>query len=183
MFNGSLLRALREQKRLTQSQVADAIGVTQSAIGAFERGDRTPRPSVWDDLSAFFDVDRSYFSIQDDTSSRPAVSAKPAKASTAARPTTQGDVLRAVATLAAVGHMRKLGVTPDGGATLTVDFPSMDEKLRSAVANVAGMSLFATAYDSGVNLNDLIDAYLFTQLPALDELPLTPAPDEQEATD
>lgn len=183
MFNGSLLRALREENNLTQTQVADAVGVTQSAIGAFERGDRTPRPSVVEALSNFFFVDPTEFSAPDDTSSRPAASTKPAKVPAAARPTTQGDVLRAVATLAAVGHMRKLGVTPEGGTTLTIDFPHLEDNLRSAIANVAGMSLFAAAYDSGVNLSDLLNAYLLTQLPTLDALPLTPAQSEQEATD
>lgn len=181
MFIGNYLRILRETRGLTQTQVADAVGVTQSAIGAFERGDRTPRPSVVDKLADFFDVDYDGFFTQDD--STPAASAKPAKGSPVVQPTTQGDVLRAVVALASVGHMRKLGVTPEGGATLTIDFPHLEDNLRSAIANVAGMSLFAAAYDSGVNLSDLLNAYLLTQLPTLDALPLTPAQSEQEATD
>lgn len=40
---GALIRALRQQKHLTQRQLADAIGVSDKAVSKWERACRTSR--------------------------------------------------------------------------------------------------------------------------------------------
>lgn len=161
MFNGSLLRALRKQHLLRRRDVADAIGVTQPAIGAFERGDRTPRPALVDALSDLFHVDRADFFIPDD--SCPAAAAF-------TPPTTQGDILRAVATLAAVGRMQQQPTT--AGVALRFELSGVDKGLQAAVAGVAGISAFMDSTDTDVSLSDLLAGYLAITLPALDAAPL-----------
>src|SRR5579875_2414311 len=39
---GDLLKALRKQKRLTQQELADRLGVHRNTIGSWERGDFLP---------------------------------------------------------------------------------------------------------------------------------------------
>lgn len=43
---GTKLKALRAQKKETQQQVADNIGITKSALAMYERDDRIPRDEV-----------------------------------------------------------------------------------------------------------------------------------------
>ena len=43
---GTKLKALRAQKKETQKQVADNIGITKSALAMYERDDRIPRDEV-----------------------------------------------------------------------------------------------------------------------------------------
>lgn len=54
------LRRLREEKGLVQEQVADALGVTKTAISSYERGARRPRFDMLDNLADFYDVDLNY---------------------------------------------------------------------------------------------------------------------------
>jgi transcriptional regulator with XRE-family HTH domain len=39
------LKMLRERSGLTQRQIAEALGVTTTTIGTWERGEKEPRPS------------------------------------------------------------------------------------------------------------------------------------------
>ncbi|MBF2049774.1 MAG: helix-turn-helix domain-containing protein [Leptolyngbya sp. IPPAS B-1204] len=39
------LKKLRERAGLTQRQIADALGVTTTTVGTWERGEKEPRPS------------------------------------------------------------------------------------------------------------------------------------------
>jgi transcriptional regulator with XRE-family HTH domain len=43
--NQLTLKGLRERAGLTQRQVADALGVTATTVGSWERGEKEPRPS------------------------------------------------------------------------------------------------------------------------------------------
>ena len=43
---GALIRALRQQKNLTQRQLADAIGVSDKAVSKWERGCGAPDISL-----------------------------------------------------------------------------------------------------------------------------------------
>ena len=53
MIASELMAELREQAALTQSEVAAALGVTQSTVSKFERGEMYPSLS---ELRAFCDV-------------------------------------------------------------------------------------------------------------------------------
>ncbi|MFZ4577614.1 MAG: helix-turn-helix domain-containing protein [Myxococcota bacterium] len=44
------LRALRLARGLTQQELADRAGMSLNAVGAYERGDRWPRPDALDQL-------------------------------------------------------------------------------------------------------------------------------------
>jgi len=43
---GERLRALRQKKRKTTTEVADACGISQSALTMYENGERVPRDEV-----------------------------------------------------------------------------------------------------------------------------------------
>ncbi len=53
---GTQLKNLRVQRGLQQSQVGEAVGVSASAIGAYERGQREPTLSLLSALADFFAV-------------------------------------------------------------------------------------------------------------------------------
>ncbi len=53
---GTQLKTLRTARGLRQEQVADAVGVSASAIGAYERGKREPTLAVLAALADFFGV-------------------------------------------------------------------------------------------------------------------------------
>lgn len=48
------LKELRETHKLTQSELAEIIGVKQSCIGNYENGSRHPRPIVAERISHTF---------------------------------------------------------------------------------------------------------------------------------
>lgn len=54
------LKALRKERGLTQAELADALEISRSAIGMYERGDREPNFDTADDLAEYFDVSLSY---------------------------------------------------------------------------------------------------------------------------
>lgn len=53
---GTQLKVLRTRSGLQQSQVAEAVGVSASAIGAYERGQREPTLALLTALADYFDV-------------------------------------------------------------------------------------------------------------------------------
>jgi len=61
---GELIRTRRLSRGMTQADLADAIGVTASAIGMFERGERRPKDVVAEALADVFNVPKwsIYFS-------------------------------------------------------------------------------------------------------------------------
>ena len=54
------LRALREMKRLSQTQLADALGVSRGRISYYENGERTPDVEFLALVRDYFHVDYEY---------------------------------------------------------------------------------------------------------------------------
>ena len=61
MFVGDRLKNLREQKGMTQTELADLINVTKVSVCCYESGKRTPSLETLDDLSNIFGVRSDYF--------------------------------------------------------------------------------------------------------------------------
>ncbi|MBQ9518556.1 MAG: helix-turn-helix transcriptional regulator [Firmicutes bacterium] len=57
---GERLHNLRKEKRLTQKQVAELIGVQNSIISFYEVGERIPSPQMIIKLAAVFHVSTDY---------------------------------------------------------------------------------------------------------------------------
>lgn len=57
---GKKLKALRQQSKLTQEQLAKQIGVTKSVISFYELRERTPSPEVLVKLASVFHVSTDY---------------------------------------------------------------------------------------------------------------------------
>ena len=55
-----ILRELRRERKLTQKDVADAIGVTASTLSGYEVGTKTPTLPVAMKLAGFFNVSLDY---------------------------------------------------------------------------------------------------------------------------
>lgn len=54
------LRSLREEKRLTQQQVADRLFIAQRTYSRYETGERAVPLEVLVEISKFFDVSTDY---------------------------------------------------------------------------------------------------------------------------
>lgn len=54
------LRSVREQRNLSQKQVADYLGITSQAYGYYERGERNPGSDNLRKLANYFDVSVDY---------------------------------------------------------------------------------------------------------------------------
>ncbi len=54
------LKELRKQRGLSQSQLAEAIGLTKQTISLWERGARRPEFDTMTDVADFFEVNLSY---------------------------------------------------------------------------------------------------------------------------
>lgn len=65
MSIGKKIKELRENKGLSQKELADSLGVTQQAIDAWERSITNPRKKSIDKLSSFFNVNGGFF-FEDD---------------------------------------------------------------------------------------------------------------------
>ena len=54
---GDFLKATRKNKRLTQGQVAEQLGVSAQAVSKWERGENLPDIAFFPDLARLYDVD------------------------------------------------------------------------------------------------------------------------------
>ena len=54
------IKILREERRLTQQQLADKLEITRSALSMYESGSRIPPDDVKDAICDFFNVDMNY---------------------------------------------------------------------------------------------------------------------------
>lgn len=54
------LRDLRTRRNLSQPELAEAIGVSKSAISMYERGERNPDFETLERIADFFNVDMNY---------------------------------------------------------------------------------------------------------------------------
>ena len=50
------LKAARQEKKMTQQQVADYLGISLNHYQKIEAGDRTGDFVIWDDLEDLFDI-------------------------------------------------------------------------------------------------------------------------------
>lgn len=50
------LKVLRAKKNITQSQLAEILGVKQNVVSKWERGDSVPRPDMMQRIEDYFKV-------------------------------------------------------------------------------------------------------------------------------
>ena len=55
-----ILRLLRGEKEMSQQELADALGISKSAINMYERGERQPNIETLEAIADFFNVDIDY---------------------------------------------------------------------------------------------------------------------------
>lgn len=55
-----VFKDLREEKHLSQTQLADMLKLSASAIGMYESGKRIPRPEILETFADFYNVDMDY---------------------------------------------------------------------------------------------------------------------------
>lgn len=55
------LKLLRKEKKISQIELAKAIGVGAGVIGDLERGQRNPSKKVAEKLALFFDTDKNFW--------------------------------------------------------------------------------------------------------------------------
>ncbi len=55
-----VLKDLREEKHLSQTQLADKLNISASAIGMYESGKRTPRREILETFADFYNVDTDF---------------------------------------------------------------------------------------------------------------------------
>ena len=60
MTFGEVLRSLRKQHHLTQSELAKALQVAESAVSMWERGRRRPDMEMMERIADYFKVDMNY---------------------------------------------------------------------------------------------------------------------------
>lgn len=60
MTFGKVLRMLRTRSSLTQKQLADVLGVSESRIGMYERGHREPDFEMLEAIADYFNVDMDF---------------------------------------------------------------------------------------------------------------------------
>lgn len=54
------IKEIRQEKNLSQTDIAKALGVTRQAISLYEKGDREPKLETWEKLADFFGVSVPY---------------------------------------------------------------------------------------------------------------------------
>lgn len=63
---GMVLRSLRTRNNMTQKQLADALGVSESRIGMYERCQREPDFEMLEAIADYFNVDMNYLTGRSD---------------------------------------------------------------------------------------------------------------------
>ena len=56
----TVFKSLRTQHKLTQQELATKLGVSRSAIGMYENGEREPNLKTLEAIEIFFNVDTDY---------------------------------------------------------------------------------------------------------------------------
>ena len=62
---GIKIKELREQRQMTQTELAQKLNVSKSVISAYEKGIRMPSFKVIKDMSTVFDIPESYLLVRD----------------------------------------------------------------------------------------------------------------------
>lgn len=55
-----ILKLLRTEKNMSQQELADALGISKSAVNMYERGERQPNFEVLESIADYFNVDIDY---------------------------------------------------------------------------------------------------------------------------
>ena len=55
-----ILKLLRSEKNMSQQELADALGISKSAINMYERGERQPKFEILEQIADYFNVDMDY---------------------------------------------------------------------------------------------------------------------------
>ena len=63
---GNVLRSLRQRNNMTQKQLADIFGVSESRIGMYERCQREPDFEMLEAIADYFNVDMDYLTGRTD---------------------------------------------------------------------------------------------------------------------
>lgn len=63
----TVFKSLRVENRYTQQELANRLGVSRSAIGMYEKGDREPDFETLEAIADFFNVDMDYLMGRSDT--------------------------------------------------------------------------------------------------------------------
>ena len=54
------IKEIRQEKKLSQKDLAKKLNISQQAISLYEKGDREPKLETWQKLADFFDVSVPY---------------------------------------------------------------------------------------------------------------------------
>jgi len=79
MTIGKRLASLREQKKLTQNELANLIKISRSRLSLYETDKREPDLETMKQLATFFDVTTDYILGRDDSTNRPTPPQEPKK--------------------------------------------------------------------------------------------------------
>lgn len=52
-----ILKLLRNEKNMSQQELADALGISKSSINMYERGERQPNFEILETIADYFNVD------------------------------------------------------------------------------------------------------------------------------
>lgn len=55
-----ILKMLRNEKNMSQQELADALGISKSSINMYERGERQPNFETLETIADYFNVDIDY---------------------------------------------------------------------------------------------------------------------------
>lgn len=74
---GEKVRALREEKGMTQKDLAEALQVSTRTVVSYERGQSYPKQRrVYDHLASLFDVETNYLYMEDEAAGQTGASAE-----------------------------------------------------------------------------------------------------------
>ena len=65
-----VLRLLRNEKNMSQSELSDALGISKSSVNMYERGERQPNFETLELIADFFNVDIDYLLGRTDKTTR-----------------------------------------------------------------------------------------------------------------
>ena len=61
MFSNNRLKSLRTERKISQTAVAEYLGVTRAAYNSWEKGKYVPNKKNLEELAAYFNVETTYF--------------------------------------------------------------------------------------------------------------------------
>lgn len=64
---GNVLRNLRNRSHMTQKELADVLGISESTVGMYERGHREPAFEMLETIADYFNVDMDFLTGRSDT--------------------------------------------------------------------------------------------------------------------